>query len=103
MSEIRQLNAQVVGISADSRWSHKAFANERNIDFPLLADWFGTIGRRYDVWNDVMQREHRVVMVVDSKGAIAYSRVYPDDELPDIREAVDVIQRLQGQEQKRAG
>lgn len=92
-----------MGISADSYWSHKAYAKQENLDFPLLADWFGTVGRLYDVWNNELQREHRTVFVIDSKGTIAYARVYRDEKMPNIDEAIDAIRRLQEQEEKKAG
>ena len=32
-------NAEVIGISVDSKWCHKAFAENRNLSFPLLSDF----------------------------------------------------------------
>ena len=103
MPEIGQLNAQVVGISADSEWSHKAFAKEHNIDFPLLSDWFGNVGRLYGVWSEEKQREKRVVLVIDSAGVVTYEKTYADDQLPDFGPAMQVLRRLQEQEEKLAG
>lgn len=103
MPEIRTLGAQVVGISADSRWSHKAFAKQEGLDFPLLSDWFGNVGRLFGVWSEEKQREMRVVYVIDAAGVIAYKRGYPDDQLPDIEEAMDTLRRLQEREENLAG
>ncbi|MCL6471425.1 MAG: redoxin domain-containing protein [Firmicutes bacterium] len=103
LPDIHQLNAQVVGISADSEWSHKAFAEQLGIDFPLLSDWFGNVGRLYDAWSEEKQREKRVVYVVDSAGVISYEHVYADEEAPDFEPVIDVLRRLQEQEEKLAG
>ena len=37
--EFKRYNAQLLGISVDGVWCHLAFAKERNIRFPLLADF----------------------------------------------------------------
>jgi len=103
MPEIRQLGAQVVGISADSQWSHKAFAKREEIDFPLLADWFGNAGRLFGVWSEEKQREMRTVYVIDAAGVISYKQSYPDKQLPDIEPAMEVLRELSEREEKLAG
>lgn len=103
LPEIRELNAQVVGISADSQWSHKAFAEKLGIDFPLLADWFGNVGNLYKVWSDEKQREMRTVYVIDSAGVVAHEKSYADSEAPDFGPAIDVLRRLSELEERMAG
>lgn len=103
MSEIRELGAQVVGISADSHWSHKAFAGQLGLNLPLLADWFGNVGRLYGVWSEEKQRETRTVFVIDSAGVVSYVKTYPDKEIPDLEPAMDVLRRLQQREEELAG
>src|SRR5262249_37668088 len=39
MKQFESLDAQVLGISVDSAWSHKAFAEKMGIKYPLLADF----------------------------------------------------------------
>src|SRR6202162_6164542 len=39
MKRFETLNAQVLGLSVDSVWSHKAFADKMGIRYPLLADF----------------------------------------------------------------
>jgi len=92
-----------VGISADSHWSHKAFAEQLGLDFPLLADWFGNVGRLYGVWSEEKQRETRTVFVIDSAGVVSYVKTYPDEELPDLEPAMDILRRLQEAEEELAG
>ena len=39
LPEFRKFNAELIGISVDSVWSHLAFAKDRNLHFPLLSDF----------------------------------------------------------------
>ena len=39
LKQFEKLNAQVLGLSVDSVWSHKAFADKMGIQYPLLADF----------------------------------------------------------------
>ncbi len=52
LPEFRKFNAELVGISVDSVWSHLAFAKDRNLHFPLLSDFEpkGELARTYQVY-----------------------------------------------------
>ena len=39
MKQFETLDAQVLGVSVDSTWSHKAYAEKMGIKYPLLADF----------------------------------------------------------------
>src|ERR1700758_211884 len=39
MRQFEKLDAQVLGVSVDSVWSHKAYAEKMGIHYPLLADF----------------------------------------------------------------
>src|SRR5215472_15239933 len=39
LTELDKVDAQVLGISVDSVWSHAAFARQLGIQYPLLADF----------------------------------------------------------------
>ena len=39
LPEFKRLGAELVGISVDGVWCHMAFAKNRNLQFPLLADF----------------------------------------------------------------
>src|SRR5713226_7339188 len=38
-SEFAKFNAELLGISVDGVWCHEAFAKDRHLHFPLLADF----------------------------------------------------------------
>lgn len=71
--------AQLLGISIDSRWSHKAFAEDRKLTFPLLSDFEpkGEVARRYGVYNADAGLSQRALFVIDSTGKIRWSYVSP--------------------------
>ncbi|WP_246207333.1 redoxin domain-containing protein [Bradyrhizobium rifense] len=39
LSEFHKYNAEILGISVDGVWRHPAFARDRHLHFPLLADF----------------------------------------------------------------
>src|SRR2546421_12939240 len=51
LKEFHDLGAELIGISVDGAWCHAAFARDRKLHFPLLADFEpkGDIARRYGV------------------------------------------------------
>jgi peroxiredoxin len=77
LPEFEQYGAEILGISVDSVWAHKAFAKERNLHFPLLADFEpkGAVGRKYGVYDTEKGREQRALFVIDPEGIIQWSYV----------------------------
>ncbi|HEX9512720.1 MAG TPA: redoxin domain-containing protein [Puia sp.] len=72
-------NAEVLGISVDSKWCHMAFAQDRKLHFPLLADFEpkGEISRLYGVYDDKEGESQRALFVLDSKHNIHWSYLSP--------------------------
>ncbi|GGJ04669.1 redoxin domain-containing protein [Neoroseomonas lacus] len=79
LSEFRGLGAQLVGISVDGVWCHAAFAAERKLHFPLLADFEpkGDVARRYGVYREKEGITERALFVIDADGVIRWSHVSP--------------------------
>lgn len=79
LPEFRRLKAQLVGISVDGVWCHAAFAQNRNLHFPLLADFEpkGAVARKYGVYRQQDGICERALFVIDSGGVIAWSYVSP--------------------------
>jgi peroxiredoxin len=79
LPEFRKFNAQLLGISVDGVWSHLAFASDRNLHFPLLADFEpkGAVARAYHVYRDEDGTSERALFVIDAKGMVAWSYVSP--------------------------
>ena len=54
MKYFKKYDAEIFGISVDSKWCHTAFSQSRNLHFPLLADFEpkGEISKKYGVYNE---------------------------------------------------
>ena len=74
-----QHNAQVIGISVDSKWSHLAFIEDRRFRFPLLSDFEpkGEVARLYEVYDEKTGECKRALYVIDENGIIRWSYLSP--------------------------
>ena len=79
LSEFRRFDAEVVGISVDGIWCHLAFAKDRNLHFPLLADFEpkGEVAREYQVYRSADGTTERALYVIDADGIVRWSYVSP--------------------------
>ncbi len=79
LPEFRRFNAALVGISVDGSWCHSAFAKDRKLHFPLLADFEpkGAVARAYGVYRQQDGLCERALFVLDPKGTICWSYVSP--------------------------
>ncbi len=79
----RELNAQVLGVSLDDVESHKAFADNHSLPFPLLADIGGETSTAYGVKTRMfgMTVAKRQTFIIGPDGTIAkhYVEVEPDE------------------------
>ncbi len=73
------LGGALVGISVDGVWSHKAFAETRNLNFPLLADFDpkGHVSRLYGVYRGDKGTSERALFVIDTGGILRWSYLSP--------------------------
>ena len=89
-------NAQVLGISVDSVWSHIAFADSLGgLSYPLLADFHphGEVTRRYGLWRPERGNGKRAVFVIDRAGTIRWVQVL-ERGLPEIDEVLGTVAGL---------
>jgi peroxiredoxin len=79
LPEFRRFGAELIGISVDGIWSHLAFAKDRNLHFPLLADFEpkGGVSRTYQVYRTKDGTSERALFVIDAEGVIRWSYVSP--------------------------
>jgi peroxiredoxin len=84
LSEFQRYGAQLLGISVDGKWCHKAFAEARNLRFPLLADFEpkGAVSKAYGVYNTEGGTSQRALFVLDDAGVVSWSFVSPDSVNP---------------------
>ena len=83
-----QLDAQVLGLSVDSVWAHKAFAEKMGISYPLLADFHpkGAVADKFGVYLPEKGITGRAIAIIDKTGKIAWFKNYDIPVLPDIKE-----------------
>ncbi len=79
LPEFNRFNAELIGISVDGAWCHMAFAHDRRLKFPLLADFEpkGAVARSYGVYRDKDGCCERALFVLDGDGIIRWSYVSP--------------------------
>jgi len=79
LEEFHRLNAELLGISVDGAWCHLAFAHDRRLHFPLLADFEpkGNVARLYGVYREDDGTSERALFVIDAAGVIRWSYVSP--------------------------
>ena len=79
LPEFRRFHAQLLGISVDGVWSHAAFARDRKLHFPLLADFEpkGAVAKMYGVYRRHDGTSERALFVLDDEGVIRWSYVSP--------------------------
>jgi len=84
LPEFQKFNAALLGISVDGVWSHLAFAKDRNLHFPLLADFEpkGKVARAYHVYRSKDGTSERALYVIDGDGIVRWSYVSPVDVNP---------------------
>ncbi len=82
--EFADARAQLFGVSVDGAWCHVAFAKDRRLHFPLLADFEpkGEVSRRYGAYNYSEGRSLRAIYVIDAQGIIRWSFLSPDGVNP---------------------
>jgi len=98
---LQRAGAQLVGISVDSAFALKAFAQTYNLQFPLLSDFNKKVVKAYGVLQDPWVGfgykgvAKRSVMIVDRRRILKYKWVTdaPSDE-PPYGEVVKAAQKL---------
>lgn len=91
--DLQKMNANIVGISVDSPFANKAFAERYGLKFPLLSDFKRDVVSEYGlVWKDLggvkgYDVSNRAIFVLDDGGRVVYSWVAPNPGvLPDFEE-----------------
>jgi peroxiredoxin len=91
LKELEATDTQVLGVSMDSPFANKAFADQIGVTFPLLSDWGGKTTREYGIYKDEYQAARRVNFLITKDGKIAEVQV--DKDAIDPTKIVDACQR----------
>ncbi len=96
MPEFKKFNAELLAISVDNIWSHLAFAKDRKLNFPVLADFEpkGVVSRKYGAFKEKIGESARALFVIDDKGVIRWSHLSPDGINPGADGILSALENL---------
>jgi peroxiredoxin len=94
--EIRRFEekgVKILAVSVDSPWSHKAWAEERDIHFPLLSDFQREVVEKYGVKHEAGFPE-RAYFVIDKEGIVRAKKIEdsPSDQ-PEVEEVLEDLEK----------
>ena len=101
LKQFADCDAQVVGISPDSIYSHLAW-QEKSIgwlDYPLASDYWphGAVAQKFGIQRlgePLPGINDRSVFIVDKNGKVSFARVYELGQEPDYEELVTELKKL---------
>ena len=98
-NDYTQLNAAVLGVSIDSPFTLKKFAEENKLQFALGSDLNGKVIRDYQVLfdRDFLGLTHfakRSAFVIDKNGILQYVEVTDGKTLPDMEKIKNTLDNL---------
>src|ERR671931_727860 len=88
-AEFEAAGVRSFGISLDSAWTHVAWAQTLDLNFPLLSDFNGEATEAFDIAHDFRGHHgvpERSAFLVDPDGTVRGAWRYDTSELPDFDE-----------------
>jgi len=102
LPEFRRHGAQILGISVDGVWSHRAFSEARKLHFPLLSDFEpkGDVARAFGVYRGGEGISERALFVLDGEGIVRWSYVSPIGVNPGADGILEALEKLSEEREK---
>jgi peroxiredoxin len=84
IGEFEARGVQLLGISVDSAYCHKAFQDHLGVTIPLLADFHpkGEVAKAYGVWSERYGQASRALVLIAPDGTVAWSHLSPALDYP---------------------
>ena len=95
--ELKAAGVQPFGISRDSPWTHVAWTQALDLDFPLLSDWNGDATRGFGVAYEhrgLRDVSARSAFLIDGDGTVRAAWRYEPAELPDLDEILAAVRSM---------
>jgi glutaredoxin-dependent peroxiredoxin len=95
--ELEEAGVRAMAASRDSAWSHVAWMQALDLDFPLLSDWNGDAVRSFGIARDyrgMTDVARRTAFLIDAGGTVRGAWAYEDGEVPDFDELISAAQAL---------
>ena len=90
LQKLEAADTQVLGVSMDSPFSNKAWAQQIGVTFPLLSDWGGDVTKEYGLFDSRYKAARRVNYLIDKSGKVVEMQL--DDSAIDPTKVVDACQ-----------
>jgi len=87
-------NTEILGISIDSVFSHKAWADALGLKHRLLSDMGGSVAKKYGMYLDEKFITKRATVIVDKNGVVKYVKVQEILTARDDQEILNVLKSL---------
>jgi mycoredoxin-dependent peroxiredoxin len=91
LHKLEAADTQVLGVSMDSPFANKAFADQIGVTFPLLSDWGGEVTHDYGLYVDKYKAARRVNFLIGKDGKILEEQI--DKEAIDPTKIVSACER----------
>jgi peroxiredoxin len=90
------VGTSLLAISVDSRWCHLSFSEQRQLGFPLLADFHpkGFVSKTYGVFNEEQGESRRALFLLDEELIIRWSYLCQWEENPGADGLLEAIETL---------
>jgi len=72
IAKFEQNGTQVMGVSVDSQFANKAFADQIGVKFPILSDFTRQVTTDYGILNPKFPVANRTTFVIDKNGIIQH-------------------------------
>lgn len=102
IEDFEDLNTEILGVSTDSIYSHRAWINTPAdqkglgpINYPLASDITKEVSRAYGVLNEEEGVALRGLFIIDPEGIIRYQVVHDDNVGRNVDETLRVLEALQ--------
>ena len=95
--QLAEAGVHPYGISRDSAWTHIAWTQALDLNFPLLSDWNAEAIRSFGVAHDFRGYRdiaERTAFLVDREGVVRATWRYDTGEVPDFDELVAAARAL---------
>jgi len=96
LKQFDTLGARVFGISVDSVWAHKAFAEKLGIRYPLLADFEpkGAVAKKFGLYMEEKGITNRATVLIDSEGVVRKVMLHDIPEQRSNTAIVDALKKI---------
>lgn len=94
-AELTTMKISLLGISVDSLSSHKSWADELKLNYPLLSDEKVEVSQLYDIYDEKNKRDFRGTFIVDPEGKLRFMSIGEPAIGRGIFETIRVLQALQ--------